>query len=358
MRRVLSMFGLIALTLSAAAQPTANPPAPAETLPAIVLVLPGEATPFARAAEAVRSGFFAAHAAAGAPMAIESRDTDETPAAVMAAIEAAAWRGARMIVGPLSRDAVDALARAGETRLNAPTGDAPLPSSMLALGLRVEDEARSIVRALVRGPLAAGVSAGPSPFAVIIGSGGLERRAGAAFVAAAREQAWPVETVELSLKQERLTGLAKQLAAQPWRAILLALDAGEAAAVRPWLPADVPVVATSRIHLFDQSAIGLAQDLEGIAFVDMPWLLEPDHAAVMTYSRPAVPYSAELERLYALGIDAYRIAAERLRGTRRFELDGVTGRLRIDPALAGRVERLPSLAVFVDGKAERRDVLR
>jgi outer membrane PBP1 activator LpoA protein len=151
---------------------------------------------------------------------------------------------------------------------------------------------------------------------------------------------------------------AKQLAAQPWRAILLALDAGEAAAVRPWLPADVPVVATSRIHLFDQSAIGLAQDLEGIAFVDMPWLLEPDHAAVMTYSRPAVPYSAELERLYALGIDAYRIAAERLRGTRRFELDGVTGRLRIDPALAGRVERLPSLAVFVDGKAERRDVLR
>jgi len=47
-----------------------------------------------------------------------------------------------------------------------------------------------------------------------------------------------------------------------------------------------------------------------------------------------------------------------LRGTRRFELDGVTGRLRIDPALAGRVERLPSLAVFVDGKAERRDVLR
>jgi outer membrane PBP1 activator LpoA protein len=363
MRRVLSMFGLIALTLSAAAQPTANPPAPAETLPAIVLVLPGEATPFARAAEAVRSGFFAAHAAAGAPMAIESRDTDETPAAVMAAIEAAAWRGARMIVGPLSRDAVDALARAGETRLpvlalNVPTGEGPLPSSMLALGLRVEDEARSIVRALVRGPLAAGVSAGPSPFAVIVGSGGLERRAGAAFVAAAREQAWPVETVELSLKQERLTGLAKQLAAQPWRAILLALDAGEAAAVRPWLPADVPVVATSRIHLFDQSAIGLAQDLEGIAFVDMPWLLEPDHAAVMTYSRPAVPYSAELERLYALGIDAYRIAAERLRGTRRFELDGVTGRLRIDPALAGRVERLPSLAVFVDGKAERRDVLR
>ncbi len=360
---MLPMLGLIAVTLSAAAQQTANPPALVETLPAIVLVLPGEATPFARAAEAVRSGFFAAHAAAGAPMAIESRDTDETPAAVMAAIEAAAWRGARMIVGPLTRDAVDALARAGETRLpvlalNVPAGDAPLPSSMLALGLRVEDEARSVVRALVRGPLATGATSGSEPFAVIIGSGGLERRTGAAFVDEVREQGRRVETIELSLKQVRLTELAKKLEAQPWQAILLALDAGEAATVRPWLPAEAIVVATSRIHLSDESAIGLAQDLEGIAFVDMPWLLEPDHPAVMVYPRPATPYSAELERLYALGIDAYRIAAERLRGTRRFELDGVTGRLRIDPALAGRIERSPSLAVFVNGKAERRDVLR
>jgi hypothetical protein len=98
--------------------------------------------------------------------------------------------------------------------------------------------------------------------------------------------------------------------------------------------------------------------MEGIAFVDMPWLIEPDHPAVMTYPRAATPYSAELERLYALGIDAYRVAAEWLKGGQRFELDGVTGRLRVDPVLAGRVERLPSLAVFVDGRAERRDVLR
>jgi len=78
----------------------------------------------------------------------------------------------------------------------------------------------------------------------------------------------------------------------------------------------------------------------------------------MVYPRPSAPYSAELERLYALGIDAYRVAAEWMKGSQRFELDGVTGRLRIDPALAGRVERLPTLAVFVNGRAEKRDVLR
>ena len=357
------LLALLAATLSAAAQPTANPAAAAETLPSIVLLLPGEATPFARAAEAVRSGFFAAHAAAGAPMAIELRETDETPAAVAAAIEAAAGRGAQMIVGPLTRDAVDALVSTGAARLpvlllNAPANDLPLPSSMLALGLRVEDEARGIVRALVRGPLAAGASTGSLPLAVVTGSGALERRTAAAFAAAAREHGRRVELIELSLRQGRLAELTKRLAAHPWLAVLLALDAGEAAAVRPSLPPETIVVATSRIHLLEQATVGLAQDLEGIAFVDMPWLLEPDHPAVMVYPRPNAPYSAELERLYALGIDAYRIAAEWMKGSQRFELDGVTGRLRIDPALAGRVERLPTLAVFVSGRAEKRDVLR
>jgi hypothetical protein len=358
---VLASLGLLAATLSAGAQQTAN--VQAETLPAIVLLLPAANTPFARAAEAVRAGFFAAHAVAGAPMAVDARETDETPAAVAAAIDGAAGRGARLVVGPLSRDAVDALGRAGGARLpvlalNTPSVDVPLPTSMLALGLRVEDEARGIVRALVRGPLAAGVSGESMPFAVIVGGGVLERRAGAAFIAAAREYGRRAETFELSIRQGRLADLSKRLAAQPWRGILLALDAGEAAAVRPWLPAETIVVATSRVNLLEQSNLGLTKELEGIAFVDMPWLVETDHPAVMVYPRAATPYSAELERLYALGIDAYRIAAEWMKGSQRFEVDGVTGRLRVDPALAGRVERLPTIAVFVDGRAERRDVLR
>jgi len=354
---------LPAAALSAAAQTIANPAAAiGETLPAMVLVLPAAATPYGRAAEAVRAGFFAAHAAAGAPMAIESRDSDESPAAVTAAIEAAAARGARIVVGPLTRDAVDALLRAGGGKLpvlalNVPSSAAPLPPSMLALGLRVEDEARAIVRLLERAPYPAG-SASPPPFAVIVGPGALERRAGAAFAASVQQFGRRAESFEFSLKPDRLADLSRRLSEKSWQAILLALDAGEAAAVRAWLPPDTVVAATSRVNLLESSAAGLNQELEGIAFVDMPWLLEPDHAAVMVYPRPAAAYSAELERLYALGIDAYRLAAESLNGSRSFEIDGVTGRLRVDPALAGRVERLPSLAVFAQGKAERRDGFR
>jgi len=73
-----------------------------------MLLLPGATTPYARAAEAVRAGFFAAHAAPGADG--DRRPRDRRDAGVGGAeIEAAAGRGVRMVVGPLSRDAVDAL---------------------------------------------------------------------------------------------------------------------------------------------------------------------------------------------------------------------------------------------------------
>ncbi len=360
---MLFLLAALAAPFSAVAQQIANPPVLRETLPAIVLILPAEHTPFGRAAEAVRAGFFAAHAAAGAPMAIDTQEIDDSSANIAPAIEIANARGARLIVGPLARDAVDALVSAGGARLpvlalNMPSTSGPLPPSMLALSLRVEDETRSVVRALRREAMAGFATSESMPFAIVAGSGSLERRAAAAFAAAVRDSGVRAETFELSLQPDRLTALSQRLAARSWRAILLALNAGEAAAFRPWLPEQAIVVATSRVHLIDPSAVGLAQELEGLAFVDMPWLVEPDHPAVMVFPRAPVPYSAELERLYALGIDAYRLAAEWLKGTSRFEIDGVTGWLRVDPALGGRVERSPVMAVFVNGKPERRDVFR
>jgi hypothetical protein len=72
-------------------------------------------------------------------------------------------------------------------------------------------------------------------------------------------------------------------------------------------------------------------ELNGVRFVDMPWLLQPDHPAVMVYARPDVsqPIAGDSERLYAFGIDAYRIAADLAHESRILHepLDGVTGRI-------------------------------
>ena len=41
--------------------------------------------------------------------------------------------------------------------------------------------------------------------------------------------------------------------------------------------------------------------------MDMPWFVQPDHPAVMVYPAPDARMAVEQERLYALGIDAYRL---------------------------------------------------
>jgi outer membrane PBP1 activator LpoA protein len=55
----------------------------------------------------------------------------------------------------------------------------------------------------------------------------------------------------------------------------------------------------------------------------------------------------DLERFYALGIDAQRVAAQLADGRSGFAFDGVTG--RIDVRGGGVVERTPRLATFREG---------
>ncbi len=100
-----------------------------------------------------------------------------------------------------------------------------------------------------------------------------------------------------------------------------------------------------------------ANEMNGTRLVDIPWQLQPDHPAVMVYPHPVVAAdqkrSADLERLYALGIDAYRLAREIAAGRTSFVLDGVTGRLAVSfgggPAGFQRIE---PQAVYRDGRVQ------
>jgi outer membrane PBP1 activator LpoA protein len=84
-------------------------------------------------------------------------------------------------------------------------------------------------------------------------------------------------------------------------------------------------------------------ELNGVRFVDMPWFTLRDHPAVAIYPRPAVPVTSELERLYALGIDAYRLALEIMTvpSPGQVTLDGVTGYLMLDDARQFQRELTP-----------------
>jgi outer membrane PBP1 activator LpoA protein len=80
----------------------------------------------------------------------------------------------------------------------------------------------------------------------------------------------------------------------------------------------------------------------------MPWLLQPDHPAVMIYPRALYREAADYERLYALGIDAFRVAVALLAGNATLSLDGVTGRIMLGPDQ--QFVRLLTAAQFNQGK--------
>ncbi len=119
------------------------------------------------------------------------------------------------------------------------------------------------------------------------------------------------------------------LPAAPGNVVFLAVDHKSARLIRPYLNPSLPVYGTSQI--FNVHADTLTNfDLNDIRFVDMPWLLQPDHAAVMIYPRSEIALDTDKERLYAFGIDAYRLLHTMLNDRLRksLPLDGVTGRIR------------------------------
>ncbi len=93
---------------------------------------------------------------------------------------------------------------------------------------------------------------------------------------------------------------------------------------------DVPTYATSDAFEPDTRA---NQDLEGLMFPDMPWMLGSDLAdAVRAATRDAWPNGGPRRgRLFAFGFDAYRLAlALRQPGSNNVNVEGLTGRLTVD----------------------------
>ena len=338
----------------------------------IALLLPPPSGPLTRPVEAVRAGVRAAQALAGEPVEVQTIEVDEQPEALERALRSARERGADVIIGPLLRPQDNAVLGADPglplVTLSLPDVDVKASADVLAFGLGIETDARWLVQAalaLVAAARAAEMPVAPRgapppasvppQFVILVGEGPLARRAAGALQAALKEAGERAVTINVAAGYDALQHLGDRLFNLGPKAVFLALDAREAAMVRPRLAHDAALYATSLVNAGGAEGTLLMPSLEGIRFVDVPWVVEPDHPAVMAYARPAQPLSAELNRLYALGIDAFRLALDWGGGWRSFSIDGVTGALQVDRARGVRVERTPSFAVFRDGKVQRWD---
>lgn len=333
----------------------------AEPAPAFALVLPTQQSVFAQAAEAVRQGFFAANEAAGRKLAVQVVEIDDDPIELQIALAGATQRGVRAIVGPLLRSGVNAVSE-GLTvtvplvALNYPDRDASAPPNMIALGLSAEAEAHYVVRLALSEFVGIRRTPGASPrFVVVASAGALERRIAQAYISALRAEGEPPQLVEIATESpERL---ARVFDPNRHDAVFLALDARDAAQLRARIPRPLLIFGTSLLNgtggAASPEATALAHDLDGVRFVDMPWLLRADAAGGAGGPLPAAPLAPEHARLYALGVDAYQVALRWSGGETRFTADGMMGRLRVDRAAGPRVERTPAAAIFRNGAIER-----
>ena len=320
-----------------------------EPAPHIALLLPLKSADFSAASEVVRQGFMAAANAdaqglsGGLPVRVYGSFDEGND--IVALYRRAIAGGAQAVAGPLTRIGVSVLA--AERNIPVPTlalniAEGQFASRLYFFGMMVEEEARQVARFATQQGLRQAI--------VITAQTHLARRLQFAF-----EEEWHGlgGTILRQIEFNNDPAVLADIADLPDTMVFLAADAEKARLIRPYLLNQLPIYATSRIFLGNNETL-VNYDLNGIRFVDMPWLLQADHPAVMVYQRADPPLSADHERFYALGIDAFRLIRLLLANKidANLSLDGVSGDIRLN----GHVfQRTTIPAIFAQGQAQSRN---
>ena len=344
---------------------------------AVLLPLSGA---LAEAGQALRDGILAAYYHANTQgTELRFYDTGGRPEQVVELYRQAVAEGAQQVIGPLTKESVATLASLGT--LTVPVlalntlGDAtPAPAGLYQFSLSPEDEAMQVAeRAWQDGHRRA---------VVMAPEGSWGERLAQAFVrhwaslggTLLEEQRFDEDErgysdrvralLNIDDSEARRQALTRLLGRQPEFEprgrqdadfLFLVASATQARLLRPLLrfhrAGQLPVYTTSQIH--DGSIDrGTDQDLNGVRFCDMPWMLstsgEP-HELRSQVRRLWPEREGRYPRLYALGIDAFMYAPY-LRGPGLGMFNrhaGVTGTLSLDPER--RVHRGLQWAAFKDG---------
>jgi outer membrane PBP1 activator LpoA protein len=269
----------------------------------------------------VRAGFLAAAAAAKVKAVVIGHGDDD----VLTAFNAAKEGGARVIVGPLVRDDLKKLSAAGldlpaTIALNQLDDSAQLPPNFYTLTLTLDSDARQLAHRAR--------DAGAMTVAVIASDSSLQQRFAAAFNAEWILAGGDAPTLfRFDRSPEVLRSLRNELIKTRVDAALLAIDGADVALAKSYIKS-TPTYTSNQVN--ENLSREARFDLDDVQFVDIPWLVDPDGAAYAGLKRPDYP-NATLDRLYALGIDAFRVAQAFVDGAPdRLDFDGATGRLSLD----------------------------
>jgi outer membrane PBP1 activator LpoA protein len=308
------------------AAPNPAPPTPMVAKPHVALILPTASPALGGLAEAVKAGFMAASDAAGkesVPVVVTPVDNES--GALVLACKLAQQAGALLVVGGFTRDGAQTLASSECARqpvlaLNELRGE--LGKGVYSFSLSLENEARQAALLAVADGLHS---------AIVIGSpSALSKRVQEAFEREWMRAAGELRRTTFSGNPDDAPLVRDKIANMRGDMVFFALGPEEARAVRPYVTGMLPIYATS-LSVNPRAEAIVNVDLQGVRYVEMPWFVLPDHPAVMAYPAPKGTFSVESERLYAFGIDAFRLALLIARGDpARTAVDGVTGRITVE----------------------------
>lgn len=302
---------------------------------------------------------------------------DSGPDNILAVYQQAINDGADFVLGPLSKEKAATIAAQGTLpvttlALNYIETD-QVPENFFQFGLAPEDEARQIARQ--------GVREGSNQAGILYPKGDWGERVAQAFaeewqnlhgtvtVSRAYQEGPDIgETVEELLlvaqseargkEVSRFTNLDMDI--EPRRRqdmdfLFLIANPNQGRQVKPALnfhfAKDLPVYSTSLIYS-GESNPRRDQDLNGIRFVDMPWIIGDQSSDLHKVAAEQWPDGhGRYERLFAMGIDAYRLQSRLylLNTLPSSELPGATGRLQMRNQ---QVVRRLDWAVFMRGEAK------
>ena len=288
----------------------------------IALILPLKSATFGKAAEAVQQGFLAAALQTkGLPVRVYPCNDEKTE--VVALYQQALKAGAVAVAGPLTRNGVTALA--ANPDLAVPTLalnviEAKRTDQLYFFGLPGETEARQVAQWSTKVGLLSAT--------IVRTDTALSKRLAQAFT-----ESWQHSggIIQSEIVYSGDSAPLRLIPTEPGSMVFLAAEVDKARLLRPYISNALPIYATSQVFTGNANNNLVNFDLAEVRFVDMPWLLLPDHPAVMVYPRvtPALPQ--DMERLYALGIDAYRLLQVFYQHDtlNAMPLDGVTGKLSL-----------------------------
>ena len=332
-----------------------------------------------KVADAIQNGFLYAYYQDPDPVAdLEIINASSEPAEFNLQYEQAIQNGADFIVGPIDKDLIDLLQQRGELEvptltLNYGNDDGKAGLNLYQFGLRPEDEAEQIAdyaqahdkhHAIVLVPDTEWGYRLQRAFTKRFELLGGQVVGNAAYPAKKNDYSTAIKSLLNVTTSNHRKSILQQVIKEQVRfearrrqdvdMIFIAANSRQARLIKPQLKfhhaQDLPVYATSHISASNGNPDD-DRDLNEILFVDIPWMLNsrnsPDHKQV---SRLWPDASQRFSRLFALGIDAYRMipSLRRLMINPTESIAHNTGQLSVDRN--GRVKRSLLMATYEKGR--------